>query len=260
MPRVRSSARIALALTVLLLFPDGMLAQTCHGSLGGALVGHVGTTCHGGGCPDNYVHVRVQINAGGNIYNAAKAALDQWNAYANVTKTKFDYDELSATFPHVTIGAAGDSWGCGGYGGDQIGYKQSEMEAVTNNNSAHATYIFAHELGHFLGLAEAYAQSGTVMNSMIGQPGQSCLQVMQSNPPATLSVQSNDADKAAECSATARAGTGFGAPPPEQYTHHIGDGTYCEEYYLLEHYYYCSASGCYYGFTLSTYLGTWCPN
>lgn len=256
----RLSAGISIALWVA---PPPLLAQTCHAYLSSALVGATGTSCHGGGCPDSHVHIRVLV-PGGALGIAARAAMAQWNQVKHLTNTVFDEDN---SFPHLRIEpatySADDVRACGAYNSDRITYRQQSMEAVAQNDSAHAAYAaytFAHELGHFLGLAESYAAPGTVMNNLIGSPGQTCVQVFQNSPPATLTVQQNDAVKAGECSMQARAQNPFAAPPPQMYSEYVPDGSYCTDYWLIEHYYYCNSSGgCYYGFSYSTYLGRQCP-
>lgn len=96
--RLFRSRRFAILLTWMLVLDGRLAAQTCRGNLSSALVGHIGTTCHGGGCPDNKVHIRIKVDDTGGMDTVIRAAIDQWNQLSHLTNTVFDYD---SNFPQI---------------------------------------------------------------------------------------------------------------------------------------------------------------
>ena len=145
-----------------------------------------------------------------------------------------------------------------------IRYSQSTLQAIINQNANHGKFVFTHELGHVLGLADANSTNpspATVMNN-VGVPiGTTCgASSFASYPPTTLVTLSNDGTKAGQCAAQARSSVQFDGLPPENVNVVDGDGTYCVHHYIVYEQYDCSdESGCVYVDEYWQYMSTDCP-
>jgi hypothetical protein len=181
------------------------------------------------------------------ILASVNKAVQQWNGFTSSTQVVFEPapPNTSANIeffpdesPDVGLCAAYDP------GDDRIHYNSGQQQRAQNSSDDGAT-VFAHELGHFLGLDEAGTNpsQSTIMNNPVVGPTTTCPMAVVP----TKTVQAGDANQAHQCVDNAQTANGHPLPTPtptptpdncEQ-----GEGARCTLYGGTYNYSSCSCSG-----------------
>ncbi|MCU1265870.1 MAG: hypothetical protein JWM21_2188 [Acidobacteria bacterium] len=142
-------------------------------------------------------------------------AISQWNALTSTTHVVFEPPSAnsSATIEFKPTTNPDDTGLCAAYhpSNDRVFYNLGFVQRA-QNSVADAATVFAHELGHFLGMDEAGTNpsQATIMNNPVVGPTTTC----PSASVPTTTVQSGDATKAFECTNSSQTANGHPIPSP----------------------------------------------
>lgn len=196
---------LSIIIVLFLLTPNRSFAQTCLTVTQGLLASAFGERPAGA---DGLIHASYAfVDSGGNamtptatVGSSAANALSEWNAFSSTTGVQFDplpSNQAASTadlqFQSTTDTSAG---GCAAFsaGPNRI-YYGSTFLSISNVSTG--TTIFAHELGHQLGLADGGTNPSPT--SIMNNPSNALPQGCTSPQIPTSTVQPTDASKIPSC-------------------------------------------------------------
>ncbi len=246
--RQRRRAAVSVCAIALLCYGhmQTALADNCRGTIPGDSIrssGYVGT--------DGKVHYTLAYASGvtSEQIDAFHDAINYWNTWSGTSGIVLE-DSGGSGGDFVVKAVAGIST-CAEYvpGASIIRYEPSSM-AFASFDRPMAAFIYAHELGHALGIDHHGGWS--VMNEP-QWPGD-CYHEAQTQAPQT--VQESDASDARGCAFAAHQGLTYGPPPAYVWQQ---DFTTCSVWYYTEEHYTCdSDGGCSLAYTVDTVIASTC--
>jgi hypothetical protein len=234
MPQRRRSVSCVLVAVVVLGGMRQVGAENCRSTSSGESIrwsGWVGE--------DGKVHYTIGYASGVSSAHigAFQHAINQWNLHSDDSGIVL---EETSGVPDIEIRVNNEISppACAGYEqyGSYIWFSPAYMAFVVNYPETAAT-IYAHEIGHALGLA--HHSGNTIMNTALFPAG-TCLSAAESQVPNT--VQYDDAMDARDCAYAAHADHTYGPPPAyfwEQWPPSCYVLWYTEEYWRCHDDYGC---------------------
>ena len=149
------------------------------------------------------------------VGTAVTKAVNQWNGVTSTTHVVFEPAPAgtSATIQFKQSSDPEETGLCAAYrpSDDRINYNAAQEQRSANNSDDGAT-VFAHELGHVLGLDEAGTNptNATIMNNPFVGPTTTC----ESATVPTKTVQAGDANQGYNCVNSAQTANGHPLPTP----------------------------------------------
>ena len=205
---------------------------------------------------DGKRHVKVKAhNFGGAALTALSAACDKWNALSNTTGIVF---EISNDWGHVLVIEESDpnlTLGVAAYSFDEAFiYADPAVISAAGSYPDELARLWAHELGHYLGLDDNNGDSGDLMYQCHVAGVVNCVASRTQEP------SSANATKVASClqhiqNAELSSGSyyDYGQEPDTQNEDYV-----CDITWLKTDHYHCSGTSCTYWYTSSEVVSVFC--